>query len=98
MQNNIDFVEDDDEEDRYVARIRIKPETSNKPTPTKQVKQSIRQKSQYSTVNSRQNLDSVSSVQSISSKQSLRDYNTQQKENRKTPFVLACNDGQFFSS
>jgi len=90
MKNNIDFVEDDEEEDGYVARIRIKPDaTSNKPTPTKQAKQSSRPKSQFSTVNSRQNLDSVSSFQSISSKQSLRDLNVQQKENKRTPFILA---------
>jgi len=90
MKNNIDFVEDEEEEDRYVARIRIKPDaTSNRPTPTKQMKRSSRQKSQFSTVNSRQNLDSASSFQSVSSKQSLRDLNVQQKENRKTPFVLA---------
>jgi len=91
LQNNIEFEEDDEEEDRYVAKIRIKAETSNQITPTKQPQFQSRQKKKNSLANSRKNLDSVSSVQSISSKQSLKDFNSQQKENKKTPFVLASN-------
>lgn len=96
MQNNIEFEEDDEEEDRYVAKIRIKAETSNQITPTKQPQFQSRQKKKNSLANSRKNLDSVSSVQSISSKQSLKDFNSQQKENKKTPFVLACNCCNYF--
>ncbi len=91
MQNNIDFEEDDEEEDRYVARIRIKSDAPNKVTPTKQSQFQSRPKTKNPLANSRKNLDSVSSVQSFSSKQSLKDFNSQQKENKKTPFVLACN-------
>lgn len=86
--NRIEF-EEDSEDERYIARVRIRKGNEDENNKSK-VERQENNKSLTKSNSSLKLSESLTRASSYSSKQSKKPTQDYQKENFKSPFVLAC--------